>query len=216
VIAYSGHEGSYPTAEAYHGVYGDNVTRTAGEQAGYQLLSMVVSFSIAVISGLICGGLVRCIPGPTGNELFDDKANFEVPGQEIPFYFDERGEINREIFSSPSLRGGNAFTTAVTELSAHGGNRLGQLQLGQRQSMEPVSSSQRSMSATTPLISNELLSLKMDLILQNLGLPVGQHVGGGSKQTTTKEGKGVGDVALSAIATSVAAASLKAPLSDAV
>jgi len=71
--------------------------RTPGQQAGYQILCLVVCFLFASISGLACGAVVRLVDRLGETEAFVDSALWEVPELEIPFFFDHRGEINRDI-----------------------------------------------------------------------------------------------------------------------
>merc|ERR1712217_446764 len=70
--------------------------RTAGEQAGFQLLCLVVSFSMAIVCGIITGLAVKFVDKLGKTNAFLDSASWEVPELEIPFYFDRRGEINRD------------------------------------------------------------------------------------------------------------------------
>merc|ERR1712099_119677 len=71
--------------------------RTPGQQAGFQILCLVVCFLFASISGVACGAVVRVIDRLGETEAFVDSALWEVPELEIPFYYDHRGEINRDI-----------------------------------------------------------------------------------------------------------------------
>ena len=58
---------------------------------------MLVSFAMAVSGGLVSGWLVKQLGIAQETSLFVDRATFEVPTLEMPFYFDQRGEINREL-----------------------------------------------------------------------------------------------------------------------
>merc|ERR1712117_169890 len=71
--------------------------RTRGQQAGYQILCLVVCFLFASISGLACAAVVRFVDSLGETEAFVDSVLWEVPELEIPFYYDHRGEINRDI-----------------------------------------------------------------------------------------------------------------------
>merc|ERR1712113_568233 len=71
--------------------------RTPGQQAGFQILCLVVCFLFASISGMACGAVVRLFDRLGDTEAFVDSALWEVPELEIPFYYDHRGEINRDI-----------------------------------------------------------------------------------------------------------------------
>merc|ERR1711920_1216456 len=71
--------------------------RTPGQQAGFQILCLVVCFLFASISGMACGAVVRLVDGLGETEAFVDSALREVPELEIPFFYDHRGEINRDI-----------------------------------------------------------------------------------------------------------------------
>merc|ERR1712050_46753 len=58
----------------------------AGEQAGFQMLCLIVSFSIAVITGAISGFIVKFIDPLKETDGYLDSAHWEVPEQEIPFF----------------------------------------------------------------------------------------------------------------------------------
>merc|ERR1712176_30532 len=68
-----------------------------GQQAGFQILCLVVCFLFASISGVACATVVRVVNRLGETEAFVDSALWEVPELEIPFYYDHRGEINRDI-----------------------------------------------------------------------------------------------------------------------
>ena len=186
VIAYSDKPSSFASPAAHGAVYAAVLDRTAGAQAGYQFVCMLVSFSMAVAGGLGCGTLVKQLGSPPDDELFLDRQMWEVPTQEMPFFYDARGEINREIFASHSIRGGNAFTNALNDLSAHGGQQFGGrtnisghgLKAFHPHTIEGPSRPSEGHGARTSasgaaggasVISNELLSMKLDLVLQQIG-----------------------------------------------
>merc|ERR1712151_475296 len=62
--------------------------RSAAEQAGYQILCMLVCLTIAILSGMICGMAVKFVDSLGEKEAFVDSALWEVPETEIPYYFD--------------------------------------------------------------------------------------------------------------------------------
>jgi len=114
--------------------------RTAGEQAGFQLLCLVVSFSMAIVCGIITGLAVKFVDKLGKTNAFLDSASWEVPELEIPFYFDRRGEINRDM------------------LKAHTEERVAD------QPNRPEK--QNSGIKDTSNISNDLLNKKLDMLLQ--------------------------------------------------
>merc|ERR1711920_746902 len=70
--------------------------RTRGQQAGFQILCLVVCFLFASISGAASAALVRLFDPLGETQAFVDSALWEVPEAEIPYYYDHRGEINRD------------------------------------------------------------------------------------------------------------------------
>jgi len=138
----------FPSKEHQMAVYGprnigESDERTAGEQAGYQILCLVVSFSMAVVCGLISALAVKFVDRLGETSAFVDSASWEVPELEIPFYFDHRGEINRDM-----LRAGAKGPVAAT--TADGA------------SAQVVQKS----TGSKDVIPNELLNTKLDLLLQ--------------------------------------------------
>jgi ammonium transporter Rh len=113
VCAYSKSD-QFASREHQMAVYGareldTDKERTAGEQAGYQMLCLVVCLAIAIISGVACALVVKFIDALGETNAFVDSASWEVPELEIPFYFDQRGEINRDMLMTgtegkPSLK----------------------------------------------------------------------------------------------------------------
>jgi ammonium transporter Rh len=101
VCAYSSRD-QFPSRAHQIAVYGareldTDQERTAGEQAGYQILCLVVCLAIAIISGAACALVVKFIDALGETNAFVDSSSWEVPELEIPFYFDQRGEINRDM-----------------------------------------------------------------------------------------------------------------------
>lgn len=96
----------FASTEAWQAVYGPRFdddgaeVRSAGEQAGFQMLCLIVSFSIAVITGAISGFIVKFIDPLKETDGYLDSAHWEVPEQEIPFYYDRRGEIDRDMLKA--------------------------------------------------------------------------------------------------------------------
>jgi len=113
--------------------------RTAGEQAGYQILCLAVSFSMAIVCGLISALAVKFVDRLGETNAFLDSPSWEVPELEIPFYFDRRGEINRDM------------------LKAHTEERVSD------QPNRPVNQQN---TASKDSISNDLLNKKLDMLLQ--------------------------------------------------
>jgi len=187
IIAYSGDQTTFTdrtSASAYNATYGDINGRTPGQQAGVQVICVVVSFSMAVASGMLCGLFCKLLGSPEEDQLFLDRGYWEVPNLELPFYFDQRGEINREMAeANASKHGGSAFG------SKHGGSAFGPGMSSALMSQDynkrgpgapPVllsheygnsnanSNTALAANGTGPsLISNELINMKLDLMLQN-------------------------------------------------
>ena len=179
VVAYSGDAETWIAAgvdeagsnninsTSYHDVYGGLPSARGKAQAGYQLACVAVSFLMAVAGGLVSAMVVKPLGSPEEEMLFMDKADWEVPNLELPFYFDRRGEINREGVADiaeleASKHGGQAMPMLLAEHSAPRGAANFK---GVADRYPPMDVARRD----EPLISNELLSMKLDLILQGLG-----------------------------------------------
>ena len=129
--------------------------RTAVEQAGFQLLCVIVSFVMATASGLICGLIVQRIDRMDVRNLFKDSGSWEVPELETPFYFDKRGEINRDMLHVQKTTAPSPRDVAIT-----------------------IESAGKWQNSNRDVISNELLNMKLDLLLQQEIPPrVSTHVG---------------------------------------
>merc|ERR1712038_350216 len=97
------------------------------------------SFSMAIACGLLTGFAVKFVDALGDNSAFLDSASWEVPELEIPFYFDRRGEINRDMLKA-GAQGPAANQSNKPENQIKNGNK--------------------------DAISNELLNTKLDLLLQ--------------------------------------------------
>jgi len=157
--------------------------RTPGVQAGYQLLCMLVSFCMAVSGGLVSGWLVKKLGQMTDTWLFVDRRFWEVPELEMPFYFDARGEISRDKMIEEvahSLHGANAWNSrppsreVSIDIEDGNGSSNGNIAQSSPNPYRPALSAgprwpQEPLAANVNLVSNELLSLKLDLVLQQIG-----------------------------------------------
>ena len=65
--------------------------RNFGKQAGFQIAYLLITISIAILSGAFVGFLVSYV-SPV-NEYFDDGEYWETPKRELPYFFDRRGEV---------------------------------------------------------------------------------------------------------------------------
>ena len=74
--------------------------RSTTAQAGYQVAFIAITLGIAIFSGLVVGVLVA--KASRLKKYFVDSELWEVPNMELPYYFDKRGEINREAHEVPS------------------------------------------------------------------------------------------------------------------
>jgi len=115
-----------------------------------------------------------------------------VPNMELPFYFDQRGEINREMAEAAALD--NSKHGGALDTSKHGGKPIASTRRAARMSKEACAKrrlskegspqeysgymtagpgySHPAMTAGGPgpvpsLISNELINMKLDLMLQH-------------------------------------------------
>jgi hypothetical protein len=175
IIAYSGQESgpfgkradsphnTFASDAAHDAVYGQHEERGTA-QAAFQLLCVLVSFCIAVAGGAISGFVVKRLTATADDEyLFLDKSSWEVPTQEMPFYFDERGEINRETFEPTAQQAADAGTSTPPVPGSPGGPRA-----GWKGAHAPAASSPLVGGGGAGIITNELLSMKLDLVLQQL------------------------------------------------
>jgi len=62
----------------------------------YMLITLTVSIVGGAISGTIVKGLGAILDPFEADNLFNDMQHWEVPGLENPYYFDHRGEIQRD------------------------------------------------------------------------------------------------------------------------
>eukprot|EP01114_Cavostelium_apophysatum_P019573 TRINITY_DN6345_c0_g1_i2.p1 TRINITY_DN6345_c0_g1~~TRINITY_DN6345_c0_g1_i2.p1 ORF type:complete len:781 (+),score=118.55 TRINITY_DN6345_c0_g1_i2:53-2344(+) len=74
-------------------VFPDRPGRSAQSQALHQFAYLGITLGFAIVGGLLTGLFVRLIPRP--KKFFVDDQHWEVPKLELPYYFDERGEIER-------------------------------------------------------------------------------------------------------------------------
>ncbi len=76
--------------------------QTKAEQVGYQMACLVVTIHLALASGALCGFLAkRFIPGPKAR--FTDESFWEVPEQEIPFFFDQKVNVTMGVQSTAAM-----------------------------------------------------------------------------------------------------------------
>lgn len=68
-------------------------TRGPQVQACYQLAYLIITLAVSIITGVLSAILLSRLPKIT--KFFSDDSIFEVPHREVPYYFDERGEIVR-------------------------------------------------------------------------------------------------------------------------
>lgn len=62
-------------------------TRSATEQAGYQMIGLITAIGISLLSGFAVGFLMRLLPSPKSE--FTDESYWLMPEEEIPTYFSE-------------------------------------------------------------------------------------------------------------------------------
>jgi hypothetical protein len=131
-FAASVHDNTFSTQAQLVAAYGprfaDGVeVRSSGQQAVAQLLGLITSFLVAITTGAVTGGLAKAAGKieSRSNSYFVDSAAWEVPEFETPFYFDQRGEINRDLFKdlaakaeARSVHGGRAFSDGALASSA--------------------------------------------------------------------------------------------------
>jgi len=80
-------------------------SRTPGQQAGYQAAFIFVTLGFSLFTGFLTGYLTRmCVFMRVRQDfLFSDEHDWEVPGLENPYYFDHRGEIERNATKSEDV-----------------------------------------------------------------------------------------------------------------
>merc|ERR1712242_31437 len=93
--------------------------RTPSQQAGFQLLCLVVCFLFASISGMACAAVVRFFDSLGETEAFVDSVLWEVPELEIPFFYDHRGEINRDILLDETHKTSPSIPIEIDEAESH-------------------------------------------------------------------------------------------------
>lgn len=76
-----------------------NEDYVATTNLGFMFVTLAISIGGGVITGVIVNFTVA--PVPAAN-LFEDANYWEVPGSETPYYFDKRGELQRE--DDPALK----------------------------------------------------------------------------------------------------------------
>jgi len=84
---------SFPATNTTAAVVG----RTAGAQAGYQMLALIVTLILAIVGGAFTGLVVKLIDPPQKEQLFDDTTFWDVPTEDrLPDYYGETIPINKE------------------------------------------------------------------------------------------------------------------------
>jgi ammonium transporter Rh len=114
-----------------------NGNRDMGEQAWYQFAYMIVTMAIALSSGFVTGAIVKneWFEPIHEEKMYDDAEAWEVPHEEIPYYFDHRGEIEREVkVVDPASAKGPDFPAILRKGLRDAEARLAKLELRSRQS----------------------------------------------------------------------------------
>lgn len=101
IVCATSSKDDFPSLKHQIAVYGarnigQGDERTAVEQGGYQLLCLVVALFVAITTGAASALVVKSVDRLGEKEAFLDSIFWEVPETELPFYFDHRGEINRD------------------------------------------------------------------------------------------------------------------------
>lgn len=140
-FAATAQESTFPTRAQFTAAYGPRFAdgievRSSGQQALAQLLGLITSFAIAITTGAVTGALAK-LAGKLESRpesYFVDSAAWEVPELETPFYFDRRGEINRDLLKdlqakaeARSVHGGRAWSehgSEQTQTSAQVGTKV--------------------------------------------------------------------------------------------
>ena len=89
---------AYGTADNLYAVFPYRAAphdRTASKQAAYQFLFLLITLGIAIVGGYVTGFIAKLLTeereGDDSDEvLYNDEVLFEVPTEEIPYYFDQR------------------------------------------------------------------------------------------------------------------------------
>jgi ammonium transporter Rh len=69
-----------------------NTDFDAGEQFGFMCITLLIS----ILTGAITGGIAGNFQAVDADGLFQDQVDWEVPHEELPYFFDNHGEISRE------------------------------------------------------------------------------------------------------------------------
>ncbi|PRP81860.1 Rh type B glycoprotein [Planoprotostelium fungivorum] len=83
-------------------VYPGRTDRSPNTQAQYQLAFLIITLAMSIFTGILCGIFLSKLKKP--NRFFSDDESWEVPHREVPYYYDERGEIIRNK-DSAEMRG---------------------------------------------------------------------------------------------------------------
>jgi len=78
--------------------------RSANEQAAVQFAYICTTIGIGLVGGFIAGhfATLRCFKPTEVKDMYQDSEYWEVPQLETPFYFDHRGEIDRDAIPVPA------------------------------------------------------------------------------------------------------------------
>jgi len=96
IVAGTAKSSLYHGEEHLHNIFPglDSWGRSTQEQAGVQIGFLGITLGIAIVTGAATGYFVRYVE--PASKYFSDSEFWEVPHLETPYYFDLRGEINRE------------------------------------------------------------------------------------------------------------------------
>ena len=128
-----------------------------------QLAFLAITLGIALSSGAVTGLLLRHFNSP--KLFFLDNENWEVPELETPYYFDKRGEINRD-YNHQLEHEKSPSKVVISAVNPQLDSRLVALEKGMREMAEArLKEGSGGMGNATTVLLLQSLTEKMDRLL---------------------------------------------------
>jgi hypothetical protein len=128
----------------------------------------IITLAIAISSGFFTGYLLKVF-SPSKKYFLDDES-WEVPNLETPYYFDERGEINRDHHHEHET----ASIKSKQDATAHIEARLATLEETIKELVEsrvkegrPTSPASSALTNTTAILLLQSLTQKVDQLIND-------------------------------------------------